>query len=389
MSLIPQSIIRDRWLRTLSGLTHGTLFFTGPDGREIVHEGALAGPKAHFVVHDWNVLQRAASRGDIGLAEDYIAGKCETDDVETLIAYFLRNFDDVEDYANGSFLNRLFFSLRNSVLRRNSLRGSKRNIEAHYDVGNDFYRLWLDETMTYSSALFRTDEDTLCGAQHNKYDRILSRLGNAGDNLLEIGCGWGGFAEEASRSGRSVTGLTISPAQYAFASERLSDKADIRLEDYRETSGRFDAVVSIEMFEAVGQRYWPQYFSVLAERLRAGGRAIVQTITIRDELFDGYSKRSDFIRHYVFPGGLLPSLARFKEEASRAGFRVADVFTFGEHYARTLREWSGRLRASEGDILALGRDRAFLRNWEFYLGMCAAAFAVGRTDVAQIELLHA
>ena len=154
-------------------------------------------------------------------------------------------------------------------------------------------------------------------------------------------------------------------------------------------SGRFDAVVSIEMFEAVGQRYWPQYFSVLAERLRAGGRAIVQTITIRDELFDGYSKRSDFIRHYVFPGGLLPSLARFKEEASRAGFRVADVFTFGEHYARTLREWSGRLRAREGDILALGRDRAFLRNWEFYLGMCAAAFAVGRTDVAQIELLHA
>ncbi len=389
MSLIPHSVIRDRWLRTLARLKHGTLLFTGPDGQEIVHEGPLAGPKVHFAVRDWNVLQRAAARGDIGLAEDYIDEKWQTDDVEALIAYFLLNFDEVEDYANGSFLNRLCFSLRNSVIRRNSLRGSKRNIEAHYDVGNDFYRLWLDETMTYSSALFRTDGETLAGAQRNKYGRILSRLGGDAENVLEIGCGWGGFAEEAARSGRNVTGLTISPSQYAFASERLSDKAEIRLEDYRETSGRFDAVVSIEMFEAVGQHYWPQYFAVLAERLRAGGRAIVQTITIRDELFEGYSRRSDFIRHYVFPGGLLPSLARFKEEARRAGFQVADVFSFGEHYARTLREWSARMRTRENEILALGRDGAFLRNWEFYLGMCAAAFAVGRTDVAQIELVRA
>jgi cyclopropane-fatty-acyl-phospholipid synthase len=367
----------------------GTIEFVGPDGETIVQKGSLPGPSARFHIHDWGVLQRALARGDIGLGEDYIAGGWDTDDIETLVAYFLLNFDRLEGYANGNFLNRVLFVLMNTMVRRNSLSGSKRNIEAHYDVGNDFYSLWLDETMTYSSALYGSSAATLADAQRNKYARILSRLGNARKDILEIGCGWGGFAEQAANADARVTGVTISPAQHAFASARLANRAEIRLEDYRKIGGRFDSVVSIEMFEAVGERYWPQYFNVLSERLKSGGRAVVQTILIRDELFSGYRRRSDFIRHYVFPGGMLPSLARFKDEAADAGLKVVDVFSFGQDYARTLRDWSARMREREKEILALGRDRKFLRNWQFYLGMCAAAFAVGRTDVAQIELVRA
>lgn len=389
MSLIPKSVLKDRWLRTLAALDRGTLHFTGPEGDTITQRGTAPGPEARFVVHDWSVLQRAAARGDIGLGEDYIAGAWDTDDIESLIAYFLANFDGLERYANGDIVNRFVFVLLNTIVRRNSLSGSRRNIEAHYDVGNAFYALWLDETMTYSSALFGDGDDTLAGAQRRKYQRILSRLGGRAKSLLEVGCGWGGFAEQAADAGIAVTGLTVSPSQHEFATRRLGGRADIRLEDYRLSRGVFDAVVSIEMFEAVGERYWRQYFSILADRLRVGGKAVVQTILIGDDIFPAYRRRGDFIRHYVFPGGMLPSLARFREEAVRAGFRVADVFSFGQHYARTLRDWSARMRAREKDILALDRSEAFLRNWQFYLGMCAAAFAVGRTDVAQIELIRA
>ncbi len=185
-----------------------------------------------------------------------------------------------------------------------------------------------------------------------------------------------------------MTGLTISPSQYRYATERLKGAADIRLEDYRMSRGLYDMIVSIEMFEAVGEQYWPQYFRTIAERLRRGGRAVIQTITIRDELFAGYRTRSDFIRHYVFPGGMLPSLKRFREEAERAGLKVAGAFSFGTDYARTLREWSARMQARKDDVIALGHDQRFLRNWEFYLGICAAAFSVARTDVAQIELVN-
>ena len=389
MTLVPTALVRDHWFRTLSDMSCGTLEFVGPDGDTITQAGDMPGPSVRFHIHDWSVLQRAAARGDIGLGEDYIAGGWDTDDVEALITYFLLNFDRLDDYANGNVFNRLAFVLLNTMVRRNSLSGSKRNIESHYDVGNDFYSLWLDETMTYSSALYRSTPSSLADAQRNKYGRILSKLAEDRGDILEIGCGWGGFAEEAANEGRRVTGVTISPSQHAFASKRLANRAEIRLEDYRKIGGRFDSIVSIEMFEAVGERYWPQYFNVLGERLKSGGRAVVQTILIRDELFSAYRRRSDFIRHYVFPGGMLPSLTRFKDEAADAGLKVVDVFSFGQHYAQTLRDWSERMRAREEDILALGRNKQFLRNWQFYLGMCAAAFAVGRTDVAQIELVRA
>ncbi len=388
MTLVPASLVSKRWFETLKHLEFGRLHFTAPSGETTIWTGTKPGPEARFSIHEWEVLARAVARGDIGLGEDYIDGAWETDSIEALFALFLLNLDHFESFAHGNFFNRLSFVATNALVRRNSIAGSARNIRAHYDVGNAFYRLWLDETMTYSSALFGGEDLSLGEAQRRKYARILEKFNRPRASVLEIGCGWGGFAEQAVGAGHEITGLTISPAQHQFAQERLHGAADIRLEDYRKTRGMFDMIASIEMFEAVGERYWPQFFAVVSERLRAGGRAVIQTITIRDEYFAGYRTRSDFIRHYVFPGGMLPSAQRFREEAERAGLKVLSVFSFGQDYARTLRRWGERLIAHEADILALGHDKPFLRNWQFYLGICAATFAIKRTDVVQFELAH-
>jgi cyclopropane-fatty-acyl-phospholipid synthase len=377
------------FLRTFEqGIHKGTLTLTTPDGAVHRCRGDLPGPQASWQIHSWQVVALLASRGDIGLGEAYAAGLWDTDDLEALFCLFIENLDSLERYADGSVLSRLWFRLLNHGLRRNSLAGSSRNIRAHYDVGNQFYRLWLDESMTYSSALYANPAMPLEQAQHAKYGRILERLQGSG-RLLEIGCGWGGFAEAAAGEGRHVTGLTISPSQQAYATERLGHKADIRLQDYRHSSGVFDAVVSIEMFEAVGTRYWKEYFSTLKARLAHEGKAVVQTITIRDELFDAYRKRSDYIRHYVFPGGMLPSVAAFREAAGRAGLQCREVFAFGQDYARTLREWLQRFDARQAEIRALGYGDAFIRSWRLYMAMCAASFACARTDVVQVELAHA
>jgi cyclopropane-fatty-acyl-phospholipid synthase len=388
MSLVPKSIIQDRWLAALKRASRGSIVFIGPDGTDWRFAGNLEGPQALFRISDWGVLERLVARGDIGLGEDYIAGAWETDNLEALIAYFLINLEELEGFAHGNLFNRLAFALHNSLVRRNSLSGSKRNIEAHYDVGNDFYALWLDETMTYSSALFVNGEKNLANAQRQKYGRILSKLDEAKKSVLEIGCGWGGFAEQAASAGHQVTGITISPSQHAFATSRLGDKAEIQLQDYRHTRGTFDAIVSIEMVEAVGEQYWPKYFQTIGDRLARTGRAVIQAIVVKDDIFDGYRTRSDFIRHYVFPGGMLPSLTRLREEAERAGLKLLDVHRFGQDYARTLRAWSERMREQESEIHKLGHDEKFLRNWQFYFGICAAAFAVERTDVLQLEFAH-
>ncbi len=388
MNLVPSSFIARKWRESIARIDTGTLTFIAPDGEVTKVVGAKPGPQALFRIHDWDVLRRILARGDIGLGEEYIAGTWDTDNVENLISLFLLNLDQLENFSDGNFLNRLGFVIHNALVRRNSIAGSSRNIKAHYDVGNEFYQLWLDPSMTYSSALY-DGTDELFSAQQKKYDRILSKFDKRNAQVLEIGCGWGGFAERAGASDHHVTGLTISPAQHAFATKRLKGNADIRLEDYRKCKGSFDNIVSIEMFEAVGEHYWPQYFSVVAERLKRGGRAVIQTITIRDELFEGYRTRSDFIRHYVFPGGMLPSLERFRQEADKAGLKFAGAFSFGKDYARTLRAWSQRMQEKRADIIALGHDERFLRNWEFYLGICAAAFNVARTDVVQVELVNA
>ena len=388
MSLIPASYIEKNWRKALRALAYGRLEFVAPNGEVTIAQGAQPGPSARFQIQDWDVLRRIMARGDIGLGEEYIAGSWQTDSVEKLVSLFLLNLDQFCDFSDGNIFNRLGFVIHNALVRRNSIAGSARNIKDHYDVGNDFYSLWLDKSMTYSSALYN-GADELYRAQQNKYERILSKFTQKKADVLEIGCGWGGFAERAAADSHHVTGLTISPAQHKFASARLGGAAEIKLEDYRRCRGAFDNIVSIEMFEAVGEHYWPAYFSTVAQRLKRGGRAVVQTITIRDELFAGYRTRSDFIRHYVFPGGMLPSLARFREEAEKAGLKFAGAFGFGKDYARTLREWLARMQGAEKEIKALGHDQQFLRNWEFYLGICAAAFEVARTDVVQVELVNA
>ena len=388
MSLIPSSMVEKSWREALSRLETGRLEFTAPNGEVTVAGGKQPGPDARFHIRDWDVLRRVMARGDIGLGEEFIAGTWDTDDVEALVSLFLLNLDHLDDFSHGSLLNRLGFVIHNALVRRNSIAGSARNIKAHYDVGNDFYSLWLDKSMTYSSALYQGAK-ALYEAQQNKYDRILSKFDKPHANVLEIGCGWGGFAERAADAQHNVTGLTISPAQLKFATDRLGGRADIRLEDYRKAKGTFDHIVSIEMFEAVGEHYWPQYFATVAERLKQGGRAVIQTITIRDDLFAEYRSRSDFIRHYVFPGGMLPSLGRFRDEAERAGLKFAGAFSFGKDYARTLREWSTRMQERSSEIMSLGHDQRFLRNWQFYLGICAAAFNVERTNVVQVELVNA
>jgi cyclopropane-fatty-acyl-phospholipid synthase len=388
MRLIPSSFVEKSWREALSRLEAGTLEFIAPNGEVTIAGGKSPGPHARFHIHEWDVIRRVMARGDIGLGEEFIAGSWETNDVEALVSLFLLNLHHLEDFSDGNFINRLGFVIHNALVRRNSIAGSARNIKAHYDVGNDFYSLWLDKSMTYSSALYQ-NTDALYDAQLNKYDRILGKFDNSRANVLEIGCGWGGFAERAADARHNVTGLTISPSQHKFATQRLNGRADIRLEDYRKSKGTYDHIVSIEMFEAVGEHYWPQYFATIAERLKQGGRAVVQTITIRDDLFAGYRSRSDFIRHYVFPGGMLPSLGRFREEAERAGLKFAEAFSFGKDYARTLRDWSNRMQEKSNEVMALGHDQQFLRNWQFYLGICAASFSVARTDVVQVELVNA
>jgi len=388
MSLIPASYIEKSWYKALAALEYGELEFIAPNGEVTLARGAQPGPKARFHIHEWDVLRRIMARGDIGLGEEFIAGSWDTDSVENLVSLFLLNLDHFSDFSDGNVLNRLGFVIHNALVRRNSISGSARNIQDHYDVGNDFYSLWLDKSMTYSSALYAGASD-LFRAQQNKYERILSKFENPKADVLEIGCGWGGFAERAAADGHAVTGLTISPAQHKFATAGLKGNAEIRLQDYRLSQGRFDNIVSIEMFEAVGEHYWPAYFACVAERLKRGGHAIIQTITIKDELFAGYRTRSDFVRHYVFPGGMLPSLARFREEAERAGLKFVEAFRFGKDYARTLREWLVRMQSAESEIKALGHDQQFLRNWQFYLGICAATFEVSRTDVVQVELVNA
>lgn len=389
MNFIPTSLIISRWYASLNELRVGTLHFVAPDGERTVFGNAEPGAEAEFAISSWDVIRHLAARGDVALGEDYIAGRWNTPDIEALFTVFLQNMHAFESFADGNFFHRSLLSLHNRIVRRNSRSGSKRNIRAHYDVGNAFYSLWLDKTMTYSSALETGQAPALEDAQRRKYGRILERIEHDGGTVLEIGCGWGGFAEEAARNNREVTALTVSPAQHAFSRDRLGGAADIRLQDYRDIRGTFDSIVSIEMFEAVGERYWPAYFGQVSSLLKRGGKAMIQTITVDDKLFPQYRKRSDFIRHYVFPGGMLPSLSRFREEAGNAGLKVNDVLSFGTDYAETLRIWGRNLREKRREILALGYDDAFMRNWEYYLGMCAAAFAVNRTDVVQIELAHA
>ncbi|MDX1975218.1 MAG: cyclopropane-fatty-acyl-phospholipid synthase family protein [Rickettsiales bacterium] len=361
---------------------------TTPDGKLHQFSGRKPSTHATLKLHDWRAIPVFATKGDTGFAEAYRDGWWDSDDLTNLFLIGLQNESALDKYIYGSVIGRI--AARFSYLfTRNTLGGSKRNIHAHYDLGNEFYKLWLDESMTYSSALFTSATEDLLQAQYNKYDRIIGRLGDSG-RLLEIGCGWGGFAERAvSKKDYEIKGLTISNAQHEYAKNRLGNNAQIALEDYRLQQGKYNNIVSIEMFEAVGERFWPVYFCKLKSLLEQKGKAVVQTITIGNEYFERYRTGGDMIRTYIFPGGMLPSSQRFAEESKKAGLQITDTHMFGQDYALTAQHWLKRFEAKLGDIKTLGFDEPFIRLWRFYLTCCIASFKVGRTDVMQVELVHA
>ena len=380
-------------LHLLGQLRHGSLDVRLPDATmaHFGHEGS-AGPRAAITLRNWNACAAALKSGDIGFAETYIAGDWTTPDLAALLEVFTANRDALEQAIYGSWWGALLYRARH-LFNRNSRRGSKKNIHAHYDLGNDFYRLWLDPTMNYSSAWFEGDASAdLAAAQQAKIRRALAECGvQRGDRVLEIGCGWGALAELASREfGAELTGVTLSSEQLEWARQRLATAGlpgDLRLKDYRDIDDRpFDAIVSIEMFEAVGRRYWPGFFRTVQSRLKPGGKACIQSITIRDDLFERYVRSTDFIQQYVFPGGLLPSRFEFRKAAEAAGLEVVGEFDFGLDYAETLRRWRGRFLGSEAAIRELGFDTRFMRTWEFYLAYCEAAFAARNTSVMQFTL---
>ena len=379
----------------LKKLKHGTLDVQMPDGAQArFGSGAADEPKAALRLIDWQVCSAALKSGDIGFAEAYIDGHWTTPDLAGLLRLFIANRDAMESVIYGTWWGSLAYRLKH-LLHRNSRSGSKKNIHAHYDIGNPFYRLWLDETMNYSSALFKGDFSLPSPlAQTEKVRRALQECGlQRGERVLEIGCGWGALAEEATTAlGARVTGVTLSTEQLEFAKARMhrlgvAGLADLRLQDYRDIDdGPFDAVASIEMFEAVGREYWASYFQTVHRQLKAGGRACIQTITIRDDLFERYVKSTDFIQQYIFPGGLLPSPQAFRAEARKAGLEVVNELAFGPDYAETLRRWRADFLSHDGAVRQLGFDTRFMRIWEFYLAYCEAAFDTGNTDVIQFTL---
>ena len=372
----------------------GDLTFVTPKGHELRLEGE-PGPKARIIVRDFRFIRRALAAGDIGFAEGYAAGEWDTPDLTAVLSVFSLNFENLRRVTQGNPVVGVFNALSHA-LNGNSRRGSKRNIHAHYDLGNDFYARWLDPSMTYSSARFAHPGQDLEAAQANKYRALAKQMDlRTGQTVLEIGCGWGGFAEYAAREiGAKVTGITISNAQHDFAAKRmfdqgLTDRAQIKLIDYRDVGGTFDRVASIEMFEAVGERYWPTYFNKIDQVLAPGGRAGLQIITIQEELFEDYRRHADFIQKYIFPGGMLPSESKLKAETDRAGLTWTGISRFGQDYADTLAQWADRFDAGWDDIKGAGFDEKFRKIWRFYLSYCDAGFRTGRTDVVQLGLSKA
>jgi cyclopropane-fatty-acyl-phospholipid synthase len=392
-----QPKLTGRWhpfLRALKAIRSGSLELHLPGGQQHIYRAAKQGPQAYLKFHDWRCLDRLINQGDLGWGEDYMMGLWETRDLPTLMHFAAENFDALESFSNGNILFRLWRRMHRAV-NNNQPPRSLENVQKHYDLGNDFYRLWLDEGMTYSCALFNGDSHlSLEAAQKAKYERILSRLApRAGDRILEIGCGWGGFMEVAATRGYDVTGITLSKEQHDFSKQRLTNAAlgnltDVRLQDYRDIKGKFDHIVSIGMFEHVGENFWGSYMNTLSGHLKRNGTALIQTIVIRDDLFDFHRAGTGFIREHIFPGGLLPTSKRFEREALKAGLVPLDTFFFGKDYAITLQKWRERFDARVQDIRALGYDEAFIRKWRFYLAYCAAMFRTGHINVMQAHLGH-
>jgi len=378
--------------RCCAQLQAGVVSIRSPSGAVSRYHGQAAGPEVDVHIRSWAALRRIALGGELGFAEAYLSGEIDVDDLDGLLRLAGLNQEVLDRRLNGIGFMRLINRLAHR-LRPNTRRGSRRNIAAHYDLGNDFYRLWLDETMSYSSARFSGADVSIEDAQRQKYRRVAELADiKSGSRVLEIGCGWGGFAELAAREfDCQPVGLTISDAQYRFAQERiaragLAGKADIRLQDYRDISGEFDAVVSIEMFEAVGERNWPLYFRVLRDRMATGAKAALQIITISEERYPSYRRSADFIQRYIFPGGMLPTRQILENLALRSGLTVLSHEGFGADYVRTLRLWGERFRSNWPAIQSLGFDERFRRMWEYYLRYCEVGFSLGTIDVVHLQL---
>lgn len=376
----------DKWL---SRIEAGELRAVFPSNFQKVYSGGQVGPTADIQINSWKLVPRLLLSGDMGLAESFLSGEWETSNLTQLIL-----LGDINERALGNavtpskFIN-LIEKLRHQR-RDNSKRGSRRNIAAHYDLGNEFYSHWLDNTMSYSSALFTDFGEELEVGQNRKYQRLAKALKlKEGDQVLEIGCGWGGFAEIAAKEYKcNVVGITLSNEQAKFAQRRmqenqLSNLVDIRIEDYRDVQGSFDKIVSIEMFEAVGEEHWRNYFETIKTRLKPGGLAGIQSITIANEFFETYKRRPDFIQKYIFPGGILPSEDKLNNAVSSAGLKILDDYYFGKSYAETLRRWQSTFEQKWDDIKNLGFDEKFQKMWRYYLSYCEAGFETGHINVGQ------
>ena len=373
-------------------LNSGRVDFVLPDGRRFRAEGKCPGPVAEITINNPEVFARLIREGDLGFSDAYLDEWCTTPDLQTFMDFIHADNDDMYDGFSGIAIVRAWEKVR-FWFQSNSKRQALKNISHHYDLGNDFYSLWLDDTMTYSSALFNTGQESLENAQIAKYASMIDQMGvKPGDHVLEIGCGWGGFAEYAAKErGLKVTGLTISKEQLLYAQKRiknkgLEDKVDLKLQDYRDEKGVYDGVASIEMFEAVGEKYWPIYFETIKHCLKPGRQATLQIITVHDARWDVYRKSVDFIQKYIFPGGMLPSPTVLRQEVTKAGLRVQHSIEFGKSYSQTLRRWFDVFNDQWDTINDMGFDDRFRRMWNFYLTSCAATFESGNCDVTQITL---
>lgn len=380
--------------RALAKVEFGDLRVRLPDGTVVAHSAAKPGPSAELDFLSWNALWRLKIAGSIGFAEGYIAGEWTSPDLAGLIELFALNGRGFSQAVDGGRIMALAHRLFH-LLRANSKPGSRRNIEFHYDLGNSFYRSWLDAQMVYSSAIYADAGESLEAAQENKLSHIVGLLGvHEGDEVLEVGFGWGALALKIARAGaRKIKGITLSNEQFAharalIAREEAAERIDFEIRDYRDVGGTFDRIVSIEMFEAVGRQYWPVYFNMIKERLKQHGTAVLQIITIADDRFEDYARSADFIQRYIFPGGLLPSKAELDKAIGRAGLRLAKAEHFGLSYARTLADWHSRFLEAWPHIEPMGYSLPFRRMWEYYLSYCEGGFRSGAIDVGLYVLKH-
>ena len=381
-------------LAILSNLHCGRLTLTLPDGSQHQFSGAMSGPDSDLTIHTESALRRLLHDGKMGFCEAFMDGEASSQSLPTLIELAVLHDKYLENALKTNIFRQAGLRLFH-MLRRNNKPGSAKNIAHHYDIGNSFYQAWLDPTMTYSSAVFDSETDDLTTAQLNKYKRLAELADiQSGDRVLEIGCGWGGFAKFVSQHiGAHVTGITISQAQLAYAKASLAEaglqnKVDLKLMDYRDLQGRFDKIVSIEMFEAVGQAYWPVYFDTISRMLKSGGRAVIQSITIDHDAFQSYRDQPDFIQRYIFPGGMLPSMPMLQTPVAQAGLELVAENGYASDYARTLQEWRARFLAAWPSLAGDKFDNRFKRMWELYLAYCEGGFRAGMIDVKQILLMH-